>query len=73
MSEYDNLKAQKNAIVAREKAEAGTAIGLAVYARLSGLAHKNNQVVGEKNNYYVTLQQLEQAFVDLFQEMARQP
>lgn len=35
----------------------------AVYADLMQLAHANKQVVGEKNDYYVTLQQLENALL----------
>lgn len=30
-----------------------------LYTDATNLAHENNQVVGEKNDYYVTLQQLE--------------
>jgi hypothetical protein len=30
-----------------------------IYARAIRLAHSQNQVVGEKNDYYVTLAQLE--------------
>lgn len=31
----------------------------AVYANLMRIAHSNNQTVGEKNDYYITLEQLE--------------
>jgi len=31
----------------------------AVYANIMQFAHQNNQIVSEKNNYYVTLEQLE--------------
>jgi hypothetical protein len=30
-----------------------------LYSQVTLLAHKNQQVVGEKSDYYVTLQQLE--------------
>ena len=31
------------------------------YSKLIAIAHKHNQVVGEKNDYYVTLAQVERA------------
>jgi hypothetical protein len=34
-----------------------------VYANLMRLAHNNNQTVGEKHDYYVTLEQLENALM----------
>lgn len=34
-----------------------------VYAELMQLAHNNRQTVGEKNDYYVTLEQLENALM----------
>lgn len=37
----------------------------AVYADLMQLAQQNNQTVGEKNDYYVTLQQLENALLNM--------
>ena len=37
----------------------------AVYAYLMHLAHVNNQVVGEKKNYYITLEQLENALMNM--------
>lgn len=36
-----------------------------VYADLMRLAHNNNQVVGEKNDYYITLEQLENALMKM--------
>jgi hypothetical protein len=35
----------------------------AMYANLMQFAHSNNQTVGEKNDYYVTLEQLENALL----------
>lgn len=69
MSEFDKLKQQKDEIVARDKGEVAVAIGLAVYARMVRLAHDGNQTVGEKRDYYVTLAQLEEAFISLRNEV----
>jgi hypothetical protein len=69
MSEYARLKAQKDQITAREKSEAAIAIGLTIYARMVRLAHDSNQVVGEKSAYYVTLEQLEAAFISIRDEL----
>lgn len=71
MSEYDRLKAQKGTITASEKSEAAVAVGLAIYARMVRLAHDSNQTVGEKRNYYVTLEQLEAAFISMRDEIGR--
>jgi hypothetical protein len=54
---------------ARLKADVAVGIGLAIYARMTALAHQGNQVVGEKSDYYVTLEQLESAFVALRDEI----
>jgi len=40
-----------------------------IYARAIRLAHSQNQVVGEKNDYYVTLGQLE----DILQQVSPSP
>ena len=37
----------------------------AVYANLMQLAHSNKQTVGDKNDYYVTLKQLENALMSM--------
>lgn len=52
-----------------DKSEAAIAIGLCIYARMVRLAHDGNQTVGEKRNYYVTLEQLEAAFVNMRDEL----
>jgi hypothetical protein len=54
---------------ARGKKVVAKSVGLAIYARMVRLAQDNNQVVGEKNDYYVTVEQLEQAFMNLFSEI----
>jgi hypothetical protein len=72
VSEFDRLKAQKEAIIAREKSEVAIAVGLTIYARMVRLAHDSGQVVGEKSDYYVTLEQLETAFVSLRDELRRE-
>jgi len=36
-----------------------------IYARAIGLSQRQNQVVGEKNDYYVTLAQLEEILQSL--------
>ena len=54
---------------AKEKSQIAAAVGLAIYARMYGLAQINNQLVGEKNDLYVTLEQLERAFCDLRDEL----
>jgi hypothetical protein len=72
VSEFDRLKAQKDTLVAREKSEVAIALGLAIYARMVRLAHDSNQTVGEKRSYYVTLEQLEAAFVSLRDELREQ-
>jgi hypothetical protein len=45
--------------------EIATAIGLVAYADATRLAIKCNQCVGELSEYYVTLRQLEQIFLDI--------
>ena len=40
-----------------------------IYARAIRIAHSQNQVVGEKNDYYVTLAQLE----DILQNVSPSP
>jgi hypothetical protein len=70
MNEFERLKAQKDTLVAKEKASVAVSVGLAIYARMTELAMKSDQVVGEKQDYYVTLRQLEEAFVKLRDELA---
>jgi len=53
------------------ESEIAIAIGLAVYARMARLAHDNNQVIGENQLYYVTLEQLERAFITVRDEGLR--
>jgi hypothetical protein len=47
-----------------------TSVGLfaAVYLRATGLAGKNNQVVGEKHDLYLTLEQLMEILRDVAAE-----
>lgn len=40
----------------------------ALYIRLFGLANKNNQTVGEKNDLYVTLEQVHGAMLQIHEE-----
>ena len=40
-----------------------------MYANLMQFAHSNNQVAGEKNNYYVTLEHLERSLQDLIKDL----
>jgi len=47
------------------------AVGLAIYARMVRLSHDSNQTVSEKRDYYVTLRQLEEAFVQMRDEVRR--
>jgi hypothetical protein len=52
-----------------EKSEVAIALGLAIYARMVRLSQNCGQTVGEKNEYYVTLRQLEAAFVNMRDEL----
>lgn len=69
MSEYDKLKEQNYATFASDKSEAAIAVGLLIYARMVRLAHDSHQLIGEKSDYYVTLEQLEWAFVSIRDEL----
>jgi hypothetical protein len=60
----------------RTPRDIAVSVGLAVYARMVRKAHDNNQVVkdgflGNNQSYYVTLEQLESAFVDLRDEVSK--
>lgn len=37
-----------------------------IYIRAAEIAQNNSQTVGEKNDYYITLQQLEKIISDIF-------
>ena len=39
--------------------------GIIIYEVATRMARDNNQVVGEKNDYYITLQQLQNIIEDL--------
>ena len=49
------------------------AAGIAVYGRMTRLAMDSNQTVGPNHEYFVTLAQLEKAFIDLREEISTPP
>ena len=55
MNEYDRLKAQKNTILEKQRQE----LLMLLYGEMVAEARNRNQTIGEKNDYYLTIWQIE--------------
>ena len=70
-------EARSDKLLARDKAEVADAVGVAIYTRMTRLAIYERQIVKcdsrLNGNYFVTLEQLESAFIKLRDELRAVP